>query len=181
MKVLLIIGGIVGVLVLIGILLAIIAPREINVESAIIVDSPKEEVIDQVRYFNNYPNWSPWRDTDPEQKFRVEGTDGIPGVKFHWEGKEGSGYQTITSVKPNEVKIKCLIETPFKSQPDFVYTFEEVKNKTKVTQQFHTDMPVPANIFGLLFNLKEKIKTVNERGLAKLKKASETQKVVLAN
>lgn len=156
-------------------ILAFVAPSQIKVRSEVLINAPKASVLDQVRFFKQYPTWSPWLDTDPEQKNEVKGTDGQVGAQFHWVGvkEEGKGYQELTQFSENEIKIKCHIQEPFQSEPDFLYTFTETPQGTKVVYEFETAMPMPMNVIGMLMGLKDEIQKVNDRGLANLKKVCE--------
>lgn len=172
MKTLAIIGIILGVIAVVLFILAAVAPKHITVQHTIAIDAPKDEVFDQVRYFKNFSNWSPWLVTDPQQKSFVKGTDGQVGVESHWEGvaEKSKGLQTLTKMElGNSLEIQCDISQPFEAKPVFHYTFQQKGNQTIVTQTFDNDLPIPANIFGLLFNVKASISKVNELGLSRLK------------
>lgn len=164
----------VGLVAVIAILVAV-APKQIKVRSEVLINAPKTNVLDHVRYFGKYTTWSPWLDTDPQQKNHVTGTDGQVGVQFHWTSvsEKGKGYQELTKLTDSEIKIKCHIQEPFQSEPDFVYHFEETPNGTKVVYEFETAMPAPTNVIGMLIGLEGNIKTTNDRALVNLKQVCE--------
>ncbi len=148
--------------------IAIVIEQEVN--------APVNEVYDKVRNLKNYASWSPFRLTDPEQKFHLSNVDGEVGARFHWVGvKEVSeGYQEIVGLEENKaVKIKCTITVPYEAKPEFNYFFVEKGNKTYVRQEFKVQMPFPANIIAHLTNLKKDMKLTNEKGLSLLKKVCE--------
>jgi hypothetical protein len=148
--------------------IAIVIEQEVN--------APVNEVYDKVRNLKNYPSWSPFRLTDPEQKYRLSNVDGQVGARFHWIGvKEVSeGYQEIIGLEENKaVKIKCTITVPYEAKPEFNYFFAEKGNKTYVTQEFKVQMPFPANIIAHFTDLKKEMKLTNEKGLSLLKKVCE--------
>ncbi|WP_310394636.1 SRPBCC family protein [Hymenobacter sp.] len=152
------------------------APRQLRVVSAVVVRAPRSLVYDQVRYFRQYPRWSPWRDTDPRQRFALRGPDGAVGARFSWVGvaEPGRGYQQIVALTPaRRVAIACRIEQPFRSAPTVEYAFEAVPGGTRVTQRFETALPVPLNALAPLLGLRGNIRQVNERGLANLRRHCE--------
>jgi hypothetical protein len=167
---------ILGVVVLIGAILALVAPKSISVTNTQFIQASKQDVFDQIRYLKNFPNWSPFKVQDPEQKSHVTGNDGEVGATFHWEGvKEKSvGSQTITAISGNDkLTLTCNITVPFQSNPVFEYTLVEKNGGVELTQNFYTQMPVPTNIIGLLMGLKGEISAINKQGLSLLKKVTE--------
>jgi hypothetical protein len=148
--------------------IAIVIKQEVN--------APVSAVYDKVRNLKNYPSWSPFRLTDPEQKYSLSNVDGEVGARFNWVGvKEVSeGYQEIVGLENNKaVKIKCTITVPYEAKPEFNYYFTEKNNKTYVTQEFKVQMPFPANIIAHFTDLRKDMKLTNEKGLSLLKKVCE--------
>ena len=151
--------------------------KNITIVSTEFVKAPTNEVFDQIRYMRNFPNWSPYLVTDPNQKYKVTGNDGALGATFHWEGvdEEGIGSQTIVDIKTNQlVKMRCDIITPFEANPEFTYTLTEKNGGVEVAQAFNVEMPFPANVFSYLFGLRDEMRKTNELGLARLKEFVET-------
>jgi hypothetical protein len=148
--------------------IAIVIEQEVN--------APVNVVYDKVRNLKNYASWSPFRLTDPEQKYRLSNVDGQVGARFHWVGvKEVSeGYQEIVGLEDNRaVKIKCNITVPYEAKPEFNYFFAERGNKTYVKQEFKVQIPFPANIIAHFTDLRTEMKRTNEKGLSLLKKVCE--------
>jgi hypothetical protein len=181
-KTAIIIGIALGAVLITGVILSLVAPKRISISSKQFVKCSKQTVYDQLRYMKNFPNWSPFKVQDPEQKFTVTGHDGQVGATFSWEGvkEKSKGSQKVVALKENEkVDIQCNITQPFQANPYFSYTITEKNGGVEVTQQFDVDMPVPANVFGLLFGLKSKMTTTNELGLELLKKVAEHDNATL--
>jgi hypothetical protein len=175
------IGGILGVLLITGVVLALVAPKRIVINNTQFIKATKAETFDQLRYMENFPNWSPFKAEDPDQKFAISGKDGEVGATFSWEGvkEKSKGSQTIVALRENEsLKIACHILVPFESKPEFNYELKEKNGGVEVNQTFNVEMPIPSNIFGLLMGLPDKIDASNKLGLALLKKVTEKQKLV---
>lgn len=182
-KAVIIIGIVLCAILITGVILSLVAPKRISITSKQFVQSSKQTVYDQLRYMKNFPNWSPFKVQDPEQKFTLAGQDGQVGATFNWEGvkEKSKGSQTVVALQENErVDIKCNITEPFQATPFFSYTILEKGGGVEVTQQFDIDMPIPANVFGLLFGLKSEMTATNEKGLELLKKVAELETLSLS-
>jgi len=175
-KTFIIIGIVLGAMLVTGVILSLVAPKRISVKSTQFINASGPQVYDQLRFMKNFPNWSPFRAQDPEQKFAISGEDGAVGATFSWEGvkEKSKGSQQVVALTSNErVRIECQITVPFQSNPSFEYTLIERNEGVEVVQQFDVDMPVPVNVIGLLLGLKNKIAQTNQQGLALLKEATE--------
>lgn len=173
-----VLGIFLGVIVIaVGILNVISSDeKEIVIVSEQKIDAPANVVYNKVRNFKNYPSWSPFRLTDPQQKFDITAVDGQVGSKFHWVGvKETSeGYQEIVGLEENKaVKIKCNITVPYEAKPEFNYFLTERDNNTYVRQEFKVKMAFPTNIIAHLMDLRKEMRLTNEKGLSLLKKVCE--------
>jgi hypothetical protein len=180
-----IILGIVLAVVLAAIaVLSLVAPKRISIRSVQLIQAPKEVVYDQLRFMKNFPNWSPFKVQDPEQKHSISGPDGSVGATFNWEGvkEKSKGHQKVVALKENErVELRCEITVPFESNPSFNYDLIEKAGGVEVVQEFDVAMPFPANVFGLLFGLEKEIGATNQQGLALLKKVCEQSPKELVN
>jgi hypothetical protein len=180
-KAVIITGVALGALLVTGVILSLAAPKKIAIVSSQFIHASKQEVFDQLRYMKNFPRWSPFLKQDPDQKFAISGTDGGLGATFSWEGvkEKSKGFQKIVSLSGNsQLKIQCTITEPFQSNPTFNYTLVEKNGGIEVMQQFETDMPVPANVFGLLMGLKGEIAANNKMGLKLLQQVTEKKETV---
>jgi hypothetical protein len=181
-KILMMIGIALGALLIAGVVLALVAPKRISIRNTIFIQAAAPQVYDHLRFMGNFPNWSPFKAQDPEQKFSISGPDGALGATFHWEGvkEKSKGAQTVVALQPNHsVKIQCDITEPFQSKPTFTYNLAEQNGGVTLVQDFEVEMPVPANVFGLLFGLKSKIGATNLQGLNLLKQHLEKTSNVL--
>lgn len=171
-------GIFVGIIVIAVAVLNVISSdeKEIVIVSEQKIDVPANVVYNKVRNFKNYPSWSPFRLTDPQQKFDITAIDGQVGSKFHWVGVQetSEGYQEIVGLDENKaVKIKCNITVPYDAKPEFSYFFSEKDNNTYVRQEFKIKMDFPANIIAHLTGLRTEMRLMNEKGLSLLKKVCE--------
>lgn len=178
MKTITIISSVLGMLLITGVILALVSPKRISIKNTQFIRANKVEVFNQLSLMKNYPSWSPFKAQDPEQRFSISGNDGQIGATFNWEGvkEKSKGSQTIVALKQNEsLKIKCNIVIPFEAKPEFSYKLIEKDGGVEVLQEFDSEMPIPVNIFGLLFGLKNKINLNNKKGLELLKQVTENK------
>ncbi len=150
--------------------------KSINILSTVTINGSQEEVFNMVKYYNNFPKWSPFLAQDPTQKYEVKGVDGTIGAQFHWEGNKGKdlGFQEI--IKIDELKsitMKCDIQKPFVAKPIFEYSFKETGDAIQVTQDFKLESGLVDAFFMWLFGAKADIAKTNQQGLELLKKAVE--------
>ncbi|MFN6379073.1 MAG: SRPBCC family protein [Flavobacteriales bacterium] len=175
-KTIIIIGVVLGAILIAGVILSLVAPKRITITCSEFIKAPKEQVYDQIRFLRNFPNWSPFKAQDPDQKHFISGQDGEIGATFSWEGvkEKSKGSQKIVSLVVNEkIELICDITEPFQANPKFTYTIKQQNESVEVTQHFDLALPFPNNIFGLIFGLKKEIKSTNQTGLHLLKKACE--------
>jgi len=177
MKVLKIIGIVVGSILLIGIVLAFIAPREIAMERTTTIDAPASVIFPMVKYFEKRKEWTHWTRIDPNMDSGLTGADGEVGTEYYWVSDHdsvGEGRQTLTSIKENEaVTSHIQFIKPFQSEADSYMRLTENGNSTLVAWGFRGDMPIPFNILGLFMNITEGVGKDYDRGLANLKKLAE--------
>ena len=150
--------------------------KHISIQKSVEIDAPVEKVFAQVVYLKNFPNWSPFLEADPTQKIEIKGNDGQVGTQYHWEGNKGKdlGFQEIKEIKSNQyIKMECDIQKPFQAQPVFEYTFSQIGERTKVTQDFTLKSGLIDAFFMWVFNARKDMSGMNERGMQLLKIASE--------
>ena len=69
--------------------------KALDIQKTVRIKADLQTVFNQVAYLENFPNWSPFLEADPEQQIEVRGTDGQVGAQYHWTGNGGKdlGYQ----------------------------------------------------------------------------------------
>lgn len=169
---------ILGAIVTLFILLALMAPKDYEVNRSIVIDKPLPEVFNYLKHIKNQDHWSPWKKKDPDMKQEFIGTDGEVGFISKWEGNKdvGIGEQEIMNIVNNDrVEARLRFFKPWKSESDAVTKVEDAGDaKTKVTWGFSGTNKVPTNIFMMLYNIDKHVGKDFEEGLASLKEILET-------
>ncbi|MDO5969841.1 SRPBCC family protein [Flavivirga aquimarina] len=159
------------------VLLALIAPKKIQVNRSIVINKPLPEVFQYLKHIKNQDDWSPWKKKDPNMKQEFIGNDGNIGFIVKWEGNKdvGLGEQEITNIVENESVVSRLrFFKPWKSESDALLKVEDVGNgNTKVTWGFSGINKIPANIFMMFYNVDKHVGKDFEEGLTSLKKILE--------
>lgn len=161
------------IIIAIPLLVALFVSKEFHSEREIVIDKPSWEVFDYIKYVKNQDNYGVWQLSDPEAKFKEEGTDGTVGYKYSWDGKKvGKGTQSITNVLHNE-KLETELDFGFgEPAQSYILTEEVSPDQTKVTWGISGKTPYPWNLMGLFYDMGKDF----EGGLENLKKILEEQK-----
>lgn len=163
-----IIGGIIVLFLLAG----LIVSKDLAVTKEIVINKPKADVFNYIKYLKNQQNYSKWATLDPNMKSEFRGTDGAPGFVNAWEGnkKVGKGEQEILAVSDGKLETELRFEKPFKSVAKATMTTEAAgDNATKVSWGFSSKMNYPMNVMKLFMNMSEMVGKDFTIGLNNLK------------
>lgn len=157
--------GLLGFIALIYIA-ALIAPKNFEISKDIVINLPKQEVFDYVKYVKNQDNYGVWQLSDPNLIAKGEGVDGTEGYKYSWESEKlGNGSQTILKIQEGE-RIETNLDFGFGDPPRSFMTTEEISEiQTKVTWGMSGKYSVPFNLMGLFYDMGKDF----EAGLENLK------------
>ncbi|MFN4080533.1 MAG: SRPBCC family protein [Saprospiraceae bacterium] len=155
--------------------LSFFAQTDYHIERSVEIDAPHALVYDQIRYFKNFADWSPWQDLDPKMKTEIAGADGEAGAVYKWAGNKDVGVGSITyrSVNPERIAMDLAFVEPWESASPAEYRLEDLGASTRVF--WATDMRIgrPWNAFAMFTDLDLAIGKDYDKGLAKLKKLCE--------
>ena len=146
-------------------------PTAFAYEVEIIVNKPKTQVFDYLKYLKNQNDWSVWILNSTDMKQEYFGTDGTAGFISAWEGKKaGKGAQELIKVTEGErVDTELRFEKPFKTTNKgyFITTAVDV-NKTKIVWGMAGESPRPFNVISAL--MKGTLMKDFNQGLSNVKK-----------
>ena len=179
-KILFGIAALIALLVIIVGVLAVIAPTDMQVEREVVINKPKAEVFEYLKFVKNQDDWGPWKKRDPNMKQTYKGTDGEVGFVVAWESdheKVGTGEQEIKKIVDGErIEVELRFKVPFESKSNGYYITESAgDDKTKVKWGFTASAPVPMNIMLLFMDIDAEVGKDFEQGLADLKIVMEKQ------
>ena len=136
-----------------------------------------EDVFARVGNLENWDDFSPWAELDPDMRKTYAGQPGAVGSTYHWTGnrKVGEGNMTITDTTPNErVVLDLKFIKPFKSESVTELDLSPSGDGTAVTWRMtgaNTFMVKVMSLFGK--SMDKMVGPDFEKGLANLKRVSE--------
>lgn len=141
----------IGAIIALILIVAVIMPKELNLESEVIIAKPKQVVFDYVKILDNQKYYSKWVMQDPNVKMTMTGTDGTVGAISAWESNVedvGVGEQEIkTIVEGERIEYELRFKKPFEATDSAYTTFEAIDSThTKVINGFRSKMPFPLNL-----------------------------------
>lgn len=179
MKVIKIILIAIASIIAIVLIAAAFVKKDYDVEREIVINKPKTEVFEYIKYLKNQENYSPWSKMDPNMKTTYTGTDAQVGFISAWDSKidsVGSGEQEIKKITPYErIDLELRFFKPFESTEQVrMVTTELQNNQTKLVWGFSGRLPYPFNLWHLFMDFDQMMGKDLEQGLKTLKTILET-------
>lgn len=167
-------------IVALALIVALFVKKEYAVEREIVINQPKEEVFNYIKYLKNQDNYSVWANMDPNMKKEYTGTDGAVGFVSAWDSDNsdvGRGEQEIVKINEGErIDYELRFKEPFESkEPAYLITEKIDGQQTKVKWGFNGKMDYPMNLMMLFMDMEEMIGNDLENGLNNLKIVLEKQ------
>jgi hypothetical protein len=153
---------------------ALFIKKSYFVEKEVVINKPKHEVFDYIKYLKNQNKYSKWATMDPNMKTTFTGTDGTPGFISAWDSNQknvGKGEQEIKKITDGErIDLEIRFVKPFPSiAPVFMSTEALNDHQTKVKWGFNGNMTYPTNLMLLFMNMDKMIGGDLQLGLNNLK------------
>jgi len=179
-KILMGIGGLIAVLLIVLAVLVFISPTDFKVERDVVINKPKAEVFEYLKFVKNQNEWGPWMQRDPKIKMSYTGTDGEVGFISKWESDHedvGTGEQEIKKIVDGErVDVELRFIKPWEAtNKGFLITEDAGEGKTKVRWGFSGTMNRPMNLMLVFTDFEALVGKDFEEGLDKLKSIVEKQ------
>ncbi|MBG6236998.1 putative membrane protein [Pedobacter sp. CAN_A7] len=163
----------IGIIVL-ALVAALFINKEYVVEREVVINKPRQEVYNYIKYLKNQDNFSKWANLDPAMEKVYRGNDGTVGAVSAWNSKQdnvGQGEQEITKiVEGKSIETELRFIRPFKITCAGLMTTDDYQGiATKVKWSFFGKMPYPMNLMIPLMNVKTSIANDLDVGLGNLK------------
>jgi len=157
MNILFIVLGIIAGIFALLLILALFAKKGYSVHREIVINKPKQEVFDYVKFIKNQDYYSKWVMTDPNMKKVFTETYGTVGFIYAWNGNKqaGEGEQEIKTLKNGErVDTEIRFVRPFAAvgYADLELT-SSPGNQTHVRWGMSSSMKYPMNVMLLFMNM----------------------------
>lgn len=169
--------SLIGIIALL-LIVALFAPKSYDVQRETIINAPKAEVFEYIKYLKNQDNYSKWATMDENMESTFSGTDGTVGFISAWKSENpdvGEGEQEITAITEGEkIEYELRFISPFESiSPAFITTESTGENMTKVVWGFSGNMDFPMNLILVMMDFEQMIGDDLQYGLDKLKEILE--------
>jgi len=168
-------------LLIVFIILAMVQPKDLIIERSIIVKAPQQAVYNQIQYFKNWPNWSPWHAKEPTMQLSYTGIDGTKGSSYKWLGDEmGEGEMKNTNATYKQLDYSLHFIEPWEGFADgYISAQDQSNGTTKVTWHMVNHGSFPLN--ALNYFMEKIIGNDFEDGLELLKDYAESHPEVVAS
>ncbi len=164
------------IIVLLAILVAT-RPSDFRVSRSVAIDAPADTVFEEVNTLRNWESWNPWGGIDPNMKVTYGGPPAGVGANYAWTGnaKVGAGRNTIVESAPGKVvRFRLEFFRPMKGTNTAEFTFASRGEQTTVTWTMTGKHNFIGKLFGLLINCDKMMGSQFEKGLAAMKRVSES-------
>ena len=112
---------VIAILIAIPLVVALFVKKDYAIERQIVINKPKQDVFNYIKFLKNQDNYSKWNMVDPNMKKAYTGTDGTVGFISAWESNNkniGVGEQEIIKITDGErIDIKLRFKVPFEAKP----------------------------------------------------------------
>jgi hypothetical protein len=162
------------VIIAIPLIIALLMKKEYGVIREVVINKPKSEVFNYIKYLKNQDNFSKWATMDPNMKKEYRGEDGAVGFVSAWDSEQknvGKGEQEIKKLIEGErIEYELRFIKPFQSTSLAYMTTETIsENQTRVKWGFNGKMNYPMNIMLLFMDMEKMIGNDFATGLSNLK------------
>jgi Polyketide cyclase / dehydrase and lipid transport len=166
----------IGLAILLGIVLiaAWFTNKNYSVEREIVINKPKQQVYDYIKYLKNQNNYSKWATMDKNMKKTFTGTDGTVGCVSGWDSENsqlGKGEQEITKISDgHRIDYELRFFKPMEStSPAYMSTESVSDSVTKVKWGMSGTMAYPTNAVMWFMDMNKVIGGDLDTGLTALK------------
>ena len=165
----------IGLVVVIGIFLIVVAlrPGDFHVERSATLPAPASVLFEQVDDHHMFAVWNPFMKLDPNVKNTYSGPDSGVGAVCSWDGnnKIGAGSATIIESKPGElVRQRMDWKRPMEGTSTVEFRFKPVGDKTVVTWAMYGKNGFMGKLMSVFINCEKMVGPQFEQGLAELGK-----------
>ncbi|MBL0332524.1 MAG: SRPBCC family protein [Chlorobiota bacterium] len=155
-------------------IIAIFVKKEYVVKRDIVINKPKQDVFNYIKFLKNQNEYSKWSKMDANMKKEFKGTDATIGFISSWDSENkdvGKGEQEIVKItEGSRVDYEIRFKIPFESTSNaYMSTEENGPNQTKVTWEFNGKMNYPMNLMLLFMDMDKEIGSDLNIGLNNLK------------
>ena len=130
--------------------------KDMFIHKSIVIDKPRQEVYDYLKFSLNQNKFSVWNMTDPNQKVTTQGKDGTVGFVYTWDSENknvGAGSQEIKALEEGErIEYELRFERPMKNVAKSEFHLMAInEDQTEVSWDFRGPTKFPMSLFKGIF------------------------------
>ena len=160
-----------------GLLTALFVKKDYKVEKEVVINKPRQEVFDYIKYLKNQGTYSYWATLDTNMQMTYTGTDATPGFIAAWKGNKdaGEGEQEIVKIEDGkQVDYALRFKEPWESKlSSYMITEDAGNGSTRVKWAMYGHSAYPMNLMNLFMD--GMIGKDLQAGLGNLKKLMESK------
>ncbi|PFG58286.1 GyrI-like small molecule binding protein [Vibrio sp. ES.051] len=147
-----------------------------QVSKSIEINKTQSEIIDYLKDFNNWPEWSPWLILEPSCELTFSDNQGHVGAGFQWDGQRiGTGAIVLESTQEHRLDMELHFFHPIKRHGKV--TLIVMPSQIGCSVEWQMQSRVPWYLFFLKNMFKSMLEMDYQRGLRMLKSRLETGQV----
>jgi hypothetical protein len=149
--VILVLAGIIALLLIIGLFMK----KEHSVKREIIINAPRQKVLDYAKLLKNEDEWNKNGKTDPNKKQEFRGKDGTVGFIIAFSGNKNVGVgekEIMNIIEEKRIEIEMRFVKPLTFTATLIMDTESLSNnQTKVKLSHTGTMKYPLSIMIPIF------------------------------
>lgn len=127
-------------------------------------------LINDLRQMNR---WNPYALRQKDGGVRYSGPEAGPGATFHFDGRGGTGYVSVTDSSPSLVGMRLVMTKPIAGDNRVEFQLKPAGAETEVTWAMRGAQTMPGKILSLFVNCERMMARDFDEGLANLKAIAE--------
>ncbi|MCE7729689.1 SRPBCC family protein [Vibrio campbellii] len=148
-----------------------------QVNRSIEIEKTQSEIINYLKDFTRWPEWSPWIILEPDCELTYSDEQGVVGAGYQWNGKRiGTGAMVLESTQEHRLDMELHFFRPLKTHAKV--TLIVTPSQVGCTVEWLMQSRVPWFLFFLKNVFKSMIEMDYDRGLRMLKSQLETGQVL---
>ncbi|WP_045389014.1 SRPBCC family protein [Vibrio rotiferianus] len=148
-----------------------------QVNRSIEIEKTQSDIIEYLKDFTHWPEWSPWIIMEPECELTYSDEQGVVGSGYQWNGHRiGTGAIVLESTQEHRLDMELHFFRPFQSHAKVTFIVMPSPNGCTVEWQMQSRVPWFLVFFKTM--VKSMIEMDYERGLRMLKSQLETGQIL---
>ena len=139
-----------GLLIVVVVAIAYILPGSVKVQRETVIDAAPGEVFALVNSFENFNQWSPWYEKDPDGDYQIEGPEQGVGARMTWASEA-----TVASTRAQLKGARRTLEADAELSEDGLISRIELEKDRDLVEELEILYEIEQKRLGLLDQVDE--------------------------